>query len=225
MKNTGFSSKTADIYAEISVVFGIKLSTFSALFTYWNLAALVFTVIGCFHSAGNTCKLSSKWSWIDSELESVSNQSQFVDLVKGSYDFKIAHLAAKCKKMELQAEQEQEAQCLTAKEWTLVLKQQMQAMEFEYKEQMMQYKLKLAQIKIGQTPIIAGANFRQEDHLMTNMYPSNPSQDSFAFGTDAMSSTTLLSLHAADWGTPEVWGICTVIFIWCISCHKVYSIV
>jgi len=33
-KTLVFSSKTADIYAEISVVFGIKLSTFSALFTY-----------------------------------------------------------------------------------------------------------------------------------------------------------------------------------------------
>jgi len=43
-KTLVFSSKTADIYAEISVVFGIQLSTFSALFTYWNLAALVFTV-------------------------------------------------------------------------------------------------------------------------------------------------------------------------------------
>jgi len=85
-----------------------------------------------------------------------------------------------------------------------VLKQQMQAKEFEYKEQMMQYKLKLAQMKIGQTPVIAGANFGQEDHLMTNAYPSNPSQDLFTFGTGAMSSTALLSLHAADWGTPEV---------------------
>jgi len=106
--------------------------------------------------------------------------------------------------MELQAEREREAQCLAAKEWTLVLKQQMQAKEFEYKEWMMQYKLKLAQMKIGQTPIIAGANFRQEDHLMTNAYPSNPSQDSFTFGIGAMSSTALPSLHAANWGTPEV---------------------
>jgi len=85
-----------------------------------------------------------------------------------------------------------------------VLKQQMQAKEFEYKEQMMQYKLKLAQMKIGQTPVIAGANFGQEDHLTTNAYPSNPSQDLFTFGTGAMSSTALLSPHAADWGTPEV---------------------
>jgi len=33
-KTLVLSSKTADISAEISVVFGIKLSTFSALFTY-----------------------------------------------------------------------------------------------------------------------------------------------------------------------------------------------
>jgi len=85
-----------------------------------------------------------------------------------------------------------------------VLKQQMQAKEFEYKEWMMQYKLKLAQMKIGQTPVIAGANFRQEDHLTTNAYLSNPSEDLFMFGTGAMSSTTLPSLYAADWGTPEV---------------------
>ena len=160
--------------------------------------------IGRSHSAGNTRKSSSKRSRVDSELESVSDQSQFVDLAKGSYDFKIAHLAAKRKKMELQAEREREAQRLTAEEWTLVLKQQMQAKEFEYKERMMQYELKLAQMKIGQTPVIAGANFGQEDHLTTNAYPSNPSQDSFAFSTGAMSSTALPSLHAADWGTPEV---------------------
>jgi len=162
------------------------------------------SLIGRSHSTGNTCKSSSKRSRIDGELESVGDQSHFVNLAKGSYDFKIAHLAAKRKKMELQAEREREAQRLAAEERALVLKQQMQEKEFEYKERMMQYELKLAQLKMGQTPIAVGANFGQDDHSMANAYPSNLSQDSFAFGTGAVSSTSLPSLRSPAWGTPGV---------------------
>jgi hypothetical protein len=97
--------------------------------------------------AGNSYKILGKCSHVESLLElASSNQSNLANLAKDSYIYKIAHLNVKCKKMEL-----------AAKEWALVLKQQMQEKELVYKEHIIKYELKLAQLKV-QNPATASAH-------------------------------------------------------------------
>jgi len=59
-------------------------------------------------------------------LNSVGNQqSQLAKIAKGSFDYKIAHLEVKHKKIELVLQQKGNFHCFDAKEKALVLKQVM----------------------------------------------------------------------------------------------------
>ena len=157
--------------------------------------------------ASNSRRTSTKRIHADNSLESVSDQTHLVEIARGSYEFKTANLEAKRQKMELKLEQERDSQRYAAQERALVLKQQMQEKEFAHKERMMQYKLELAQLKVGQPPAALGAHpisFGQphEGHS-ANIYPtgmgfSSFPQDSFTFSTDAACSTTTLP--------PPAWG-------------------
>ncbi|KAH9011790.1 hypothetical protein EDB84DRAFT_1444980 [Lactarius hengduanensis] len=103
-------------------------------------------------------KVSNKHSRIENSLEVlVVENTKLLELVKGSYNFKTANITAKRQKMVLKAEQECEAQWYAAKERALLIQERAlliqertQDKKFEYQEQVMKYKFKLAQLRAQQ---------------------------------------------------------------------------
>ncbi|KAH9074350.1 hypothetical protein EDB83DRAFT_2516142 [Lactarius deliciosus] len=96
-------------------------------------------------------KVSSKHSRIENSLEaSASENAKLLELAKGSYDFKTAHIATKRQKMVLRAEHEREAQWYAAEERALLIKERMQDKKLSSQEQVLKYELELARLRIQQ---------------------------------------------------------------------------
>jgi len=162
--------------------------------------------------SGYSSRRSSKCSCIDSSLNSIGDQqSQLAKIAKGLFDYKMAHLEVKHKKMELVLQQKRDFHRFDTKEKALVLKQVMQKKEFAHREWMMQYKLELVRLRAEQMAPHSGASsalgahpvgFGEDDHT-ANAFPSEFPQSSFNFGTSAASSSVLPPLPSATWGSSE----------------------
>jgi len=162
--------------------------------------------------SGRSSRRSSKRSRVDSSLDSIGDQqSQLAEIAKGSFDYKMAHLEVKHKKMELVLQQKRDFHRFDAEEKALVLKQAMQEKEFAHREWMMQYKLELVRLRAEQMAPHSGAlsasgahpvGFGEDDHT-ANAFPSEFPQSSFNFGTSAASSSVLPPLPSATWGSSE----------------------
>jgi len=84
--------------------------------------------------SGRSSRRSSKRSRVDSSLDSIGDQqSQLAEIAKGSFDYKMAHLEVKHKKMELVLQQKCDFHRFDTKEKALVLKQAMQEKEFTHR--------------------------------------------------------------------------------------------
>jgi len=164
-------------------------------------------------SSPSSRKGSSKRSCVNSSLDSASDQqSQLAEIAKGSFEYKMAHLEAKRKKMELVLLQKCDHRCFDAEEKALALKQAMQEKQFTHKERMMQFELELVQLRADQMAPHSGASsalgahsvrFGEDDHT-ANVFPhSEFSQTSFNFGTGAASSTVLPPLPSTTWGSSK----------------------
>jgi hypothetical protein len=149
-------------------------------------------------------KSSGKCSHVETSLEaSVSENTKLLELAKGSYDFKAASIAAKRQKMELKAKQEHEGQQYAAEERALMIKERMQEKEFEHREQMMKYELKLAQLKAqvptspqhAQQPLTSdtlspgSGGFRHTTQAGIYTTPDNCTFDNFTFPAQCSSVT------------------------------------